>query len=174
MKPSALRRRIAPFTKLSLALAEPGNSQVAIELKLAFNMNAGAAIQEQTGLMLTDLSIWKHIAEPKVLRAMLWAAVLAHQPEYDCEEGLYTIGSFIQEDNAEQIIEALDQTYLAYLPKAKREWLEKLKAEADRKSGESSAEKNAPTPATSGQSAGSSSGPSEDTTSASAIASSAS
>lgn len=128
----ALRRRVAPFVPLSLVLEEPdGNIQV--DLKLAFNMNAAAAVQEETGYLLTNTSIWNHIAEPKLLRAAVWAAALAHQPEYEADGGLATIGSYIQESNSEQIVEALWKAYLAYLPAAKRDFLIKAKADAEEK-----------------------------------------
>lgn len=182
----ALRRRIAPSTLLKLILTEP-EGNIEIDLKLAFNMNAGAAVQEKTlaphrpdGLLLTDVGIWNHIGEPKVLRAMLWAAALAHQPEYDTgdDEGLLTIGSYIQESNSDEIVEAIWKAYLTFLPPAKRELLLTIKAEAEAraKRGETNRPlvgteppENETIPLT-----GSSSGPSADTTSISASTSSAS
>jgi len=131
-KNAALRRRIAPFTPLTLELDEPGG-KIKIELKLAFNMNSAAAVQEETGYLLTDVKIWNHIGEPKLLRAMLWAAAIAHQPEYESRDGLPTIGSYIQEENSEQIVDALWKAYLSYLPPAKRELLLKAKAEAEQR-----------------------------------------
>jgi hypothetical protein len=185
----ALRRRVAPFTKLELLLEEPGGGHIPVELKLAFNMNAGVAVQEKTrspqrpeGLMLTDFGMWAHILEPKVLRAVLWAASLAHQPEYDTgdDEGLETIGSFIDERNSEQIFEALWAAYLNFLPAPKRDMVVKLRTEAEKKRPEG--ETNGPLGpeaapmvpiAPPRPSTGSSSGPSDVTISSSAMTSSA-
>ena len=175
----ALRRRIAPFTPLKLVLQEP-DGNVDLELKLAFNMNAATAVQEQTSYLLTDVQIWGHIGEPKLLRAMFWAASLAHQPEYDTgdDEGLLTIGSYVDENNSEAVVEALWTAYLAYLPAAKRASL--LKAKKDLEDRAKRGETNRPLVGTEPpasetiQSTGSSSGPSADTTSISASTSSAS
>jgi len=185
-KSAALRRRVLPFTPLDLMLEEQGGAFYRVELKLAFDMNAGAAIQERTanpqvgfrGYMLTELKTWAHISEPNLLKAMLWAAVLAHQPEYDSDEGFETIGSFIQENNAQQIIDAIEAAYFKYLPKERVEAIKKLKAAAEAE-GEG-AETNGPLDGTNKpanetpSSAGSNSGPSPATTSESASANSAS
>ncbi|HEY0701272.1 MAG TPA: hypothetical protein VGD60_00750 [Candidatus Acidoferrales bacterium] len=178
-KTAALRRRIAPSTPLTLELEQEYGPIIKVELKLAFDMTAAAALQEKTQLLLTDYSIWKHIGEPKLLATMLWAACLSHHPELDVDEGPGVIGSYIQENNADQVTEALWQAYLAYLPKAKREKFAQLKAEAEEKAKRGD-ETESPldetkTPASGTiPSAGSISGPLPDTTSASVSASSAS
>jgi hypothetical protein len=173
-KSAALRKRVSPFTMLKLELAEPGNSQIVIELKLAFDMNAGARIEEQTGLLLTNIDTWKHLRKPSVLRAMLWAASIAHQPEYVAEGGLEVIGSYIDENNADQIADALWCAYMNYLPPARAKFLDeqyqnaKKGAETERPLDETK-----PAKAETKEQPGSSSGPSPDTTSVSASTSSA-
>ena len=138
-KSAALRRRVLPFTPLDLMLEEQGGAFYRVELKLAFDMNAGAAIQERTadpklgfrGYMLTELKTWAHICEPKLLKAMLWGAVLAHHPEYNCDEGFETIGSFVQESNAVAILDAIEAAYFKYLPKSRVDEILKLKAQIE-------------------------------------------
>jgi hypothetical protein len=185
-KTAALRRRIAPATPLRLDLQEYDGSILHIDLNLAFDMNAGAAVQEKTrnavrpnGLLLTERKLWLHIGEPEVIGAMLWAATLAHHPEYDVDEGLIVVRSYIQESNADQITDALWKAYLAYLPKEKRELYERLKAEAEEAALRGD-ETNGPLDETKSPanetklSPGSSSGPLPGTTSVSSSASSAS
>jgi hypothetical protein len=176
---AAIRRRIAPFTPLVLMLEEQGGAFYRVELKLAFDMNAGAAIQERTadpkmnfrGYMLTHFRTWANISEPMLLKAMFWGAVLAHHPEYNSDEGFDTVGTFIQENNSEEILEAIEKAYLAYLPKERAEELLKLKAKAKAeevaKLKGDGAETDVPLDGTNqtSPSAGSRSGPSPDTTS---------
>jgi hypothetical protein len=54
--------------------------------------------------------------------------LLAHQPEYATPEGLEIVGSYMDESNQAAIIEALENAYLLYLPKEKREWVEEMRA----------------------------------------------
>jgi hypothetical protein len=177
-KLGALKRRIAPSTPLSLDLDREGSSgKLRLDFKLCFDMNAGAAIQEKTGLLLTDVGIWAHIGEPKAMGAIFWAALLANHPDYNSDEGLEVARSYIQESNAGEIVDALWAAYLAFLPAEKREFVLRLKADLEDKE---KREKEPPleqapaeTPAAA-SSGGSSSGPSPATISASASTSSAS
>jgi hypothetical protein len=193
-KNSALRRRVLPFTPLDLMLEEQGGAFFRVELKLAFDMNAGAAIQERTanpksefrGYRITDfIETWSNIAEPQLLKAMLWGSVLAHQPEYNCDEGFETVGTFIQENNAQEIIDAIEAAYFKYLPKNRVDDILKLKAELEAKAkgepGRPLAKMTPGVPENGGtaapiswDSAGSNSGPSPVTTLESASANSAS
>jgi hypothetical protein len=170
----ALRRRIAPFTPITLELDEPGG-KVKVELKLAFNMNAGVAVQEKTraphrpdGLMLTSIGfdgVWAHIREPIVQRAMLWAASLAHHPEYDTatDEGLETIGTYLQENNSDEVAETLWSAYMAYLSPAKRAFMQKIRDSEEKARGDKPKNEQPPAenmPANPSESTGSNSGPS--------------
>lgn len=179
----ALRRHVVPFTPVTIRTEQIGGGFEALDLKLAFDMNAAAALQEKTiakhrpdGLSLTDLRVWNHVGEPLVFRAMLWAATLVHQPEYNTgdDQGLLTIGSFIQENNSQEIIEALWKAYLAFLPAKKRDILAKFKEEAERGETNRPLDVTKTAPNETIPSVGSSSGPSPDTISASASANSAS
>jgi hypothetical protein len=169
---SALQRRVAPSASLTLEFTDRSGAKTKKKLELAFDFNAGAHVEELTrrdgfaGYKLTDMRIWTHITEPILLRAMFWASLLAHQPEYATPEGLEIVGSYMDESNQAAVIEALENAYLLYLPKEKREWVEEMRA------AELAGEKPPPDPtapsAEGTASSSSSSGPSPDTTSASA------
>jgi len=167
-KISPLKKRIAPATPVTLDLQDATGPSYKLRFNLCFDYNAAAAVQEHTGLKLTDASVWKHIDEPIFASVLFWAAILAHHPEYNSDEGLEAIRSYMDEKNSEVIVKGCWDAYVAYLPKDKREYMEKLKAQAE--AGEK------PTldplnPATGEappeSSTGSTSGPSPDTTSGS-------
>lgn len=174
---TALRRHIAPSVPLSLDLTDDAGGKLLRRFRLAFDFNAAAEIKTRIGLKLLDGSIWQHIDDPVVFSVMFYAAVLAHQPEYrtrddagePTDEGLEVIRSYMQESNAEVITEALWQAYLAWLPKEKRELMERLRAKAEGKSADPLSPAPAATMPPTGpvlNSASSSSGPSAVTTSA--------
>lgn len=187
-KNGALRRRVAPSVPLTLELEDDAGGKFTRSFRLAFDMNAAAEIEERTGLSLLDAGIWQHINEPVAFSVMFYAALLANHPEYRTvddegeasDEGLEVIRSYMQESNAEPITEALWKAYLIYLPREKRELMEKLraKAEAQRSDGGAEADPFGPPAATAAVTAatgpaGSSSGASPATTSGSAMTSSA-
>jgi hypothetical protein len=171
-KTTALRRRIAPSFPLELLLENDGSGgKTRLEFRLCFDMNAAAAIQEKAGLLLTDVGIWKHVGEPIALGVMFWASLFANHPEYRSDEGLEIARSYLQENNAAQIVDVMWEAYLAFVPKEKREMLVERRKRAER--GEKTEDPLASKPAAPA-SGGSSSGPSPDTTSESAQTNSAS
>jgi hypothetical protein len=187
-KVTALKRRIAPSFPLTLELVDDGGAKFTQTFRLTFNMNVGANVQEKTGLRITDFSIWTHLADPAVIRAMLWAAILPLHPEFDTvdaqgepsDEGLEVIGSYIDDSSADPVFDALWGAYLLYLSPMNRVAAEKWRAamEAKAKDKREGPEEVplAPAPATmpASPSTGSISGLSLDTTSDSPIANSAS
>lgn len=172
MSASALRRRIAPSTPLTLELEDDSGGKFVKTFRLCFDFNAGAEILDRTGLSLLNGSIWQHIDKPTVFSVMFYAAILANHPEYrtvdekgePTDEGLEVIRSYMQEANAEPITEALWKAYLAFLPKEKRELMEKLRMKAEGK-GSTSPLAAATPEATPESPISSSSGPLPDTTS---------
>lgn len=160
-----LRKRLAPAVPLTLNLEDDDGGKFSRSFKLCFDFGAGVAIRDKTGLNLRDFAIWKESERPDVLSVMLWAAILRHQPEYDSEEGLEVIESYLDDGNFDQVSEALWQAYLKYVSKEKREFLTKMreKVEQNLRRGEaasplaqsgSEAEKESDSPTTtSGQSA---------------------
>ena len=174
-----LRRRIVRALPFTLDLGDFGK----FEFQLSYDFNSASALQENTvskqnpaGIKLPDLEAWSHISEPVFVTALFWAGIINRHPEYNSEEGLKTIRSYVDEGNSDLIVQACWNAYLLNLPKAKRDFMEDLKKKAE--AGIKAA--NPPSPATPPETApeetsiGSTSGPSPDTTSDSAKASSAS
>lgn len=138
-KRSALRRRIAPGTPVEIAFNDAkGNFKKTYTL--AFNLNVLAEISEKTGLTALDMQVWLRL-DAKILRAMLWAALLPFQPEFDTRddktgertnEGIDTVGSWLTGENQDRAYDALWEAYLAYLPQERakywRETTEKARA----------------------------------------------
>jgi len=175
MAESVMRKRIAPSLPLRLELEDADGTKFVRNFKLSFTLNTLARIQEKTGVKVLGIGIWAEIS-PQLMGAMLWAALLPHSPEYDTrdengeptDEGLEVIRSYVDMSNLDQVGEALWESYLLSVPKEKAEFLRK--ARAGKTEGEVP---NVPTPET-GESTGSTSGQSPDTTSTSAMTSSAS
>jgi hypothetical protein len=169
-KKAALKRRIAPSTALVLDLDDENGAKFSRSFRLCFDFNAAALIQEHTGQMLTNAAVWKYIDQPIFQSIMFWAAVLANHPEYAGEEGLAVLRSYMDERTADPIKEALWKAYLAYLPAKKREFMEKIKTDAEAALQEGKEPPTVPlagTPPANPPTAisdGSSSGPSPDTT----------
>lgn len=120
-KASALRKRVAPGVPLTLHLKETDGSSFTRSLILTFDFNAVAEVEELTGLSLLDGQVWRK-PSAKVLRAMLWAAALAHHPEYaeDKDMGLDVIGSYLDASNAVEITSKLFEAFVLSLPEEQR------------------------------------------------------
>jgi hypothetical protein len=176
MSDSALRRRIAPSVPLIIEYTDERGS-FSEAYRVSFNLNVLAEISEKTGLTALSFDIWIKLSA-RVLRVMLWAALLPHQPKFAAEDGIEAVGSMLDGTNQEKAVRALWDAYLLYLPKdqadalrRERERAEKAAAEggdADPLASEATEEPN-PSP-----SDGSSSGPSLVTTAESPKAKSAS
>ena len=128
-KPGALRRRIAPSFPITLQLPEEDGSIVPQTFRLAFDFNAFARIEEVTGYSVLNGDVWKHLSSDKVLSVMFWAALLAHQPEYDSPTGLTTVRYLMDPGNADQIVEALIDAYILPLSGEKRAPFLEIKAQ---------------------------------------------
>jgi hypothetical protein len=142
-KESALKRRIPPSVPLTLELQDHTGAKSSKSFMLCFDFNAIATVEEMTGLGMLNGEIWelfgrdeeekkgdvkqskKHVrpkgSGAKALGVMFWAGVLAHHPEYDSEEGLAVIRSYMDAGNAVQIAGALQRAFVASLPKAQQE-----------------------------------------------------
>lgn len=172
-----LLRRLPPSLLLRLELPTEGGGVDIREFKLCFDLNAAAAIKERSGVSLLNfVDAWSKISDPCLLRVMFWASVLAHHPEYDSrdeetgkrtEDGLETIGSWVDETNTDAILEALWDAYLKSLSKTKRDAvvnLRKMAEEAQKEKEKSPSPLTTPTPSQSATATttttGSSSGPS--------------
>lgn len=121
-KGSALRRRIAPSVPLAISF-EDENGKFSQIYRVSFDLNVLAEIEEKTGLKSLTDDIWKNL-DANLLRAMLWAALLPKHPEFDTQDrngptndGLETVGSWLDAENGERAIDSLGEAYLLYLPK---------------------------------------------------------
>ncbi len=200
----ALKRRIAPTVPITLELEDEDSQKFKKTFHLCFDFNAISLIEERTGFSLLDgLAIWGEVApaataegkkkkgrkasrRASLLSIMFWASVAAKHPEYLTEdenqepsgEGLQTIRSYMNSSNSEEILAALWEAYLLYLPADQRELLKKLTSDAEaqqRAASETSPLAPAPDqiPANQPTPAGSISGPSPATSSESATKTSA-
>jgi len=122
----ALKRRIVPSVLLALDLTDDDGSQMQRTLRLSFDYNAYALIQDRTGLDATGQDVWRDLNAATV-SIMLWAAVLACQPEYDDEEGLGVIRSYMDRGNQDLIMEKLFEAHIAALPERVRSALMEAK-----------------------------------------------
>ena len=125
----ALRRRIVPTALLELELPEDGGGKILIKLRLSFDFNALALIQERCGLDMTEQNVWA-LLNPSNASVMLWASALACQPEYADEEGLGVIRSYMDAGNYVLIVERMFDAYVASLPEAQRKALMEAKEKA--------------------------------------------
>lgn len=167
---SALRRRIAPSVPLAIELLEDGGEKRTLNLRLAFDFNVCAMIEEKFGVNVLDAGQFLSKAQsPKIVSGYLWASLLPHQPEYDFPDGLAVVRSYMAEANLEEIWQAILDAYLLYCPEKKRQIIK----DALDKSKQELSEKQNPTLLSPNPSPGSSSGQSPESTSASASESSA-
>jgi hypothetical protein len=150
---TALKKRLVKTLPFTLDVPDIGE----LDFQLCYDFNAMAALQEKTvskkfpsGINLTDLETWRHTNEPGCLTALFWAATITRHPEYNSDEGLATIGTYIDEGYVDAIQVACWDAYLLNVPQKKREFMEELKrlAEADIKSKAEAAKKpDPPSPA---------------------------
>jgi hypothetical protein len=145
MKDTSLRRRIAPSVPLSLELVDDGGATFTRNFRLSFDLNAMTLVQEQTGLSMLNGEIWNDLNE-KTLSVMLHAAVLAHNPEYDCSDGLGVIRSYMDTTNIEKITDALNEAFLLQLPGERQEKIRKAQAAAKEKGENPTPPATAPAP----------------------------
>lgn len=185
---------MAPSVPLTIETVDGEGAKYALSLRLAFDLNAGVAIQDKSGINIGHLDIWSRVGEPLFIRTVLWGAALAHQPEYYTTDdagrltnaGLDAIGSFVDDSNSSAIMEALWKAYMAFLSPERREYMQELRKRQESEAAELRTKletgedvplaeapggKSETSPA---NSTGAQSGPLPDTTSDSAIAKSAS
>jgi len=174
--PTALKKRTAKTYPLVLDL-EDGDAKFTRSFLLLLDFNALAAAEEKAGTRMIGIAFWTRMSA-RMLTALLWAAALRYQPEYatvdkdgnPTDDGFEVIGSYIDPGNESAVAEALWEAYLVNMPQDRQTLLRKLRA------GEEKPDPNGQEPAEppASNQPGSTSGPSPDTTSVSAIASSAS
>jgi hypothetical protein len=169
-KVTPLRRRITPSVPLNLKISD-SSGEFEVALRLQFDFNVIARIEQETGLNLLNDNVFKK-QSATVLSVMLWATALPNNPEYDCEDGLETMRSYLDSENIGQVSNALSDAYLLYLPKAEAD---RIRDEAKKMAaGEPVNPPKVEQTEIAAKSDGSTSGQSQPTTSDSATSSSAS
>jgi hypothetical protein len=163
---NGLRRRIVSSLPLDLKLQDDNGSVQTLSFRLSFDFNAIALIEEQTGFQVLTGEIWRNL-NAKNLSIMFWAAILANSPQYQGEDGLEIVRSYMDAGNSDQIAEAILDAYILSLPPEKRQMMKELKEKALHGEGPTKG-LAMETPAPSSLVDGSSAGPSPATTSASA------
>jgi len=173
-KVAAIRHRVAPSVPFSLELTDASGS-FKIDMQLRFDFNVLARIEKETGLkMLGGIDMFTTKMSSSVLSTMLWAAAAdSLDPEYDSQEGLEAVRSYLDKESGSRAYDALWEAYMLFLPKKDADVLRDLKEKADK--GEASPE-NPPTveQTSAPNSDGSTSGQSQSTTSESVSSASAS
>jgi len=120
MAESAIKRRLTPSVPLSLDVENGDGSTFRVDLRLAFNMNVLAAVRERCKVnLLADVFGW--IDDPLAVKAVLWAACIPFQPEFDSDEGFEAIGEYMTLENRNDTIEALLKAYTYFVRKDKRD-----------------------------------------------------
>lgn len=170
-KPVAVLRRVARCVPVTLEF--DGSKHT---FQLSFDFNTLARIEEKTKIrMMNIFSVWIDMSA-SVLGVMFWAAAAGNHPEFDSDQGLVAMRSYLDVANVDAVADALWGAYMLFLPKEKRERMQAARAEALEKveAGENPPTPATPTEATPAQPTGSSSGPSPDSTSDLPLANSAS
>ena len=136
-KKSALRRRVTPSVPLLLNVEDADGSKFSVSLKLSYDFNAMALVEEVTGLSMLTGSIFER-ASVSLLSAMVWAGALAEQPEYEGRQGLEAIRSYMSMASVPEIQKAVNEGFLSALPKEQADRIreEMKKAAEAREKGE--------------------------------------
>lgn len=137
-------------------------------------------LHERTKLSLIEniFNLWLAMSSYDVLRTTFWSAVVENRPEYDSEEGFAIVTSYLDTSNVTAVGTKLVEAYELFLSKDQlkifQDAYQRAKAESEAEQKAADPQKPATEQATvPAPSPGSSSGPSPDTTSDSALASSA-
>jgi hypothetical protein len=152
---TALKRQILPAVPVTLELQDDDGKPYKLTFQVSYDYNAATALQQKTvtqpafdvdkdgkrervdpfpmGMKLTEASVWAHSNEPLFFSTLFWAGIITRHPEYDCDEGLEVIRSYMSENNSEIIIGACWDAYLLGLTPQKRAFMEKLKDDAEKK-----------------------------------------
>ena len=117
MKPhSAVQRRIVPAVPLALELEEENGGVRHLDLRLVFDFNAVALVEETLHInLLTGEILDPARLTGTVLSVMFWASLQAYHPEYEGSEGLVAVRSLMGFPNAPKIslavVQSLKLTY---------------------------------------------------------------
>lgn len=110
-------KRIAPSYGFVLRGEQMGGGKFEQPFRLCFDFAAFKRIKQTTGLeLVSSAKAWAHLGDADCLPEIFWAAIIRHHPEYDNEDGLDAVRSYIDAQNADSIGEAVIEAYLITLP----------------------------------------------------------
>jgi hypothetical protein len=113
-----IRRRITPSIPFTMRVENADKSSFELDLRLSFDFNALALVEQKTGINMLTMEVFD---SPSVttMSALLWAAIQENHPEYEGDEGLSTVRSWLTLANTAEVFKALTDAFLATLPKEK-------------------------------------------------------
>src|SRR5208282_369636 len=126
---TALRKRITPSAPVTIKVENSDGSSFELSWRLTFDFNTMALVEEHTGLSMLTGEVFSN-PDARRVSVLLWAAALEHQPEYEGMEGLEAIRSYLTIANTADVLHALDNAFMASLPKEKAD---ELRAAAEAK-----------------------------------------
>lgn len=137
--PKALRRRIAPSASLKLELQDDSGDTLVRNFRLSLDFNAACYFQTQTGMSLIDGVTWND-TRPITIATMLYAAIMALQPEYvtvdedgePTNEGIEVLRSYMDAGNCLDIQNALFEAFVKTLKPARQAEIRLAREEAER------------------------------------------
>lgn len=149
--PKALRRRIAPSVPLKLELLDDSGDTLIRNFRLSLDFNAACYFQDKTGFSLIDGATWND-TRPVTIATMLYAAIMALQPEYvtvdeagePTDEGMEVLRSYMDAGNCMDIQNALFEAFVATLKPARQAEIRLAREEAEREAAEKAAKAKLP------------------------------
>ena len=172
-KKQPIERKLYPSYAVTLQV-EDGEP---VSFNMTFNFDALIRVEEKTGLQLLDKNIIAEMMSLRVMSAAFWGAVCENHPEYDSDTGLLALRSLLNDtDNLAKVEKALWESYLLCLPRKRREQIIKAREEFEKneKAKQDPTNPSNPTSVSTETPTGKDSPPLHDSTSDSALASSAS
>jgi hypothetical protein len=109
---------------LELSVENADGSKFVLNFKLSFDFNAMALVEQETGLSMLTGSVFQR-RTANMTKVLLWAAIQENHPEYEGAEGLSVVGSLLDLESATKALVAINDAFLASLPKEKAEQLRK-------------------------------------------------
>ncbi len=130
MAKSNLRRRITPSVPFSTSVENADGGKFELNLRLSFNFNAMALVEEKTGMSMLTGEVFQH-PSAKNTTVLLWAALLENHPEYEGDEGLDAVGTYLNLTNAKDALAAIQAAFVASLPKSTAEQIKSAEGGED-------------------------------------------
>jgi hypothetical protein len=110
---TAIYRRIAPSVPLSLTFKDETGEKT-LHFRLAFDFNTAAAIEDKTGKNILRGELLEDLTA-KNLSAAFWAMLLLNHPEYDSDEGLLAVRTYVTIANSGEIANAVKRAFILTL-----------------------------------------------------------